>query len=58
MLGCFGNACDIDIYPDHTCGEMDEPYVRFSCHNLDTAAQQMTLLAGLAKLCELARAEE
>lgn len=58
ILGCFGNACDIAIYPDHTCGEMTGLSVRFSCHNLDSADQQITLLAGLAKLCELARQDE
>lgn len=56
LLGCFGNACDLSIYPDSMY--IDESYPsRFSCHNLDTATQQLTLLAGLAKLCELARAE-
>lgn len=56
ILGCFGDACDLAIYPDQLSewspvGEA----VQFSCHNLDTAPQQLTLLAGLAKLCELAR---
>lgn len=56
ILNCFGNACDLAIYPDNLC--LDETdSVRFGCHNLDTARQQLTLLAGLAKLCELARAE-
>lgn len=58
ILGCFGNTCDIAIYPDHTCGEMTDSFVRFSCHNLDSADQQITLIAGLAKLCELARQDE
>ncbi|MDR3571577.1 MAG: hypothetical protein P4L81_05305 [Candidatus Pacebacteria bacterium] len=58
MLCCFGNACDIAIYPDGSCGKMDDAYVRFSCHNLDSAVQQVTLLAGLAKMCELARIQE
>lgn len=57
-LECFGNACDLAIYPDGTCGRMDDPQVRFSCHNLDTAAQQVTLIAGLAKLCQIARQDE
>lgn len=56
MLTCFGNACDVAIYPD-TLAESSPHSVRFSCHNLDTATQQVTLLAGLAKLCELARRE-
>lgn len=55
ILNCFGNACDLAIYPDLCIDEYTS--VRFSCHNLDSAKQQLTLLAGLAKLCELARAE-
>lgn len=43
-IGCFGDACDLSIYPD------SDPM--FSCHNLDTAFQQATLLAGLASLYE------
>ncbi len=58
MLKCFGDACDLAIYPDGTCGHMADAYAQFSCHNLDTAVQQATLIAGLAKLCELARREE
>jgi hypothetical protein len=54
ILSCFGNACDIAIYPDIFMHEELE-YVQFSCHNLDSADQQLTLLAGLAKLLELAR---
>ncbi len=56
ILTCFGNACDIAIYPD-TLAESSRHLVHFSCHNLDHANQQMTLLAGLAKLCEIARRE-
>jgi len=55
-LGCFGNACDLAIYPD--CGRMTDSYIQLSCHNLDSADQQITLIAGLAKLCELARRNE
>jgi hypothetical protein len=55
MLECFGDACDIAIYPDEM---RREDYTRFSCHNLDSAKQQVTLLSGLAKMCELAREEE
>lgn len=54
VLMCFGNACDIAIYPDIPMHE-DMEYVQFSCHNLDSADQQLSLLAGLAKLLELAR---
>ncbi len=56
ILNCFGNACDLAIYPDNMAAD-EYDSVRFSCHNLDGARQQLTLLAGLAKLCELARAE-
>ena len=31
--------------------------VDLGCHNLDTSDQQLTLLAGLAKLAELARSD-
>ena len=58
LLVCPGNACDLAIYPDQVFRGGSELPVRFSCHNLDTAIQQLTLLAGLAKLCELARSEE
>lgn len=57
ILKCFGNACDIAIYPDTPMYE-EEGYANFSCHNLDSADQQLTLLAGLAKLLELARQTE
>ena len=51
---CFGDACYLSVYPDevsHGLGEV----VQLSCHNLDLSEQQLTLLAGLAKICELAR---
>lgn len=54
MLQCLGNACDIAIYPEALHGDPDYG-TNFSCHNLDQPRQQITLLAGLAKLCELAR---
>lgn len=54
-LICFGNACDLSVYPDHVYAGIDGE-VEFGCHNLDTAYQQITLLAGLAKLLELAEA--
>jgi hypothetical protein len=57
ILKCFGNACDIAIYPDTPMYEEDG-IAQFSCHNLDHADQQLTLLAGLAKLLELARQSE
>lgn len=58
ILNCFGNACDIAIYPDNIHAGLEYESARFSCHNLDTAAQQVTLLAGLAVLCELSRADD
>lgn len=52
-LTCFGDACDLAIYPDE---RIDSEYgAAMACHNLDGVNQQLTLLAGLAKLCELAR---
>ncbi len=55
-LVCPGDACDVSIYPDQVYGdEIGTMSVRFACHNLDVAKQQITLVAGLAKLCELAR---
>ena len=55
ILQCFGNACDFGIYPDSFRHE-ELSHVEISCHNLDSSFQQLTFLAGLAKLCELARA--
>jgi hypothetical protein len=54
-LNCAGDACDLSVYPDKWLEEGCER-VEMGCHNLDTAVQQLTLLAGLAKLLELARA--
>jgi hypothetical protein len=59
ILSCVGNACDLAIYHDQLPFDgIARESVDFGCHNLDTAAQQLTLLAGLAKLCELARKDE
>ena len=56
-LICFGDACDVSIYPDQSV-PLDAGYsVGFSCHNLDHASQQLTLLAGLAALHDLAVSE-
>ncbi len=55
MIACPGNACDVAIYPDMVYGDIDEYGAGLSCHNLDTSVQQLTLLSGLAKLCQLAR---
>jgi len=55
-LICFGDACDLSIYPEHVYPDERDFPCAFSCHNLDTAPQQVTLLAGLATICALARA--
>jgi hypothetical protein len=57
ILSCFGNACDVAIYPDLDFGAEEGYTVRFDCHNLDTAEQQITLLTGIAALWELAQKE-
>ena len=54
ILKCFGNACDFSIYPDSPVYR-DEGYAQLGCHNIDSADQQLALLAGFAKICELAR---
>lgn len=54
LLGCFGNACDLSVYPEGVNGD-NYPF-EFSSHNLDMPSQQLTLIAGLAQLCALARA--
>ena len=51
-LICFGDACDVAIYPDQ--GRYGTQ-TRFSCHNLDSDFQQATLLAGLVTLGSLIR---
>lgn len=54
QLQCFGNACDVSIYPD-TLNEPESGLPSsIDCHNLDDPAAQITLLAGLAALYELA----
>jgi hypothetical protein len=49
-FGCFGDACDLAVYPDGMIISMTEAPAQLNCHNLDLAAQQLTLLAGLAQL--------
>jgi hypothetical protein len=53
-LVCFGDACDVSIYPDLDNEPNWPAPTRFSCHNLDSAAQQITMLCGLAVLHEIA----
>lgn len=57
LLECPGNACDVAIYPDNDYGAGREGPTTISCHNLDWSRQQLTLLAGLAALHQLAEAE-
>jgi len=45
---CPGDACGLN--PDSNGLEGDGRGYEFSCHNVDSPAQQLTLLAGLAAL--------
>lgn len=55
-LICFGNATDLSIYPDSYRQEQIAIHgAEFSCHNLDSAEQQLTLLAGFAALTNFIR---
>jgi hypothetical protein len=54
QLVTLGNACDLSIYPDSGWDKDPEQMCKFSCHNLDEASQQLSLLAGLAVLMQLA----
>ncbi|MDO8633226.1 MAG: hypothetical protein Q7K38_01635 [Candidatus Wildermuthbacteria bacterium] len=51
---CPGNACGLN--PSESSVRQGEGY-RFSSHNVDTPAQQLTLLTGLAALHDKARKE-
>lgn len=54
-IGCPGDACE--LHPaDHFRSGLTEGY-DFTCHNVDTPMQQLTLVAGLAALHDLARKE-
>lgn len=54
VADCPGDACG--IYPSDWNMKEGKGY-KFSCHNVDTPMQQITLLAGLAVLCDKARKE-
>ncbi len=54
IMDCPGDACG--LHPADWCMRDGEGY-RFSCHNVDTSGQQLTLLAGLAALHDWARKE-
>ncbi|HVM58708.1 MAG TPA: hypothetical protein VMT80_00005, partial [Candidatus Paceibacterota bacterium] len=56
IFNCFGNACDIAMYPEGSPRDAEMPS-RFSCHNLDGPIQQLTLLAGVAALFDLISSE-
>lgn len=56
-LGCFGDSCDLAIYPDGVIGDVGEYAARIHSHNVESAHEQITLLCGLAALCGLARRE-
>ncbi|MFA5084058.1 MAG: hypothetical protein WC475_01570 [Candidatus Paceibacterota bacterium] len=51
---CPGDACGLHPYDWYM--EEGKGY-EFSCHNVDSPMQQITLLAGLAALCDRARRE-
>jgi len=54
VADCPGDACG--IYPSSWHIDKERGY-EFSCHNVDNAAQQITLLAGLAALHDKVRRE-
>lgn len=54
-VGCPGNACGLNPTSQGVT-EKGKGY-EFACHNVDTPAQQITLLAGLAALHDKARKE-
>ena len=55
IADCPGDACG--IYPSDNWHMKEGEGYKFSCHNVDDAVQQITLLAGLAALSDKARKE-
>lgn len=55
-LSVPGNACGLD--PSDYYDKSPDTGYKLSPHNTDSGLQQLTLLAGLAKLCDLAREEK
>jgi len=53
-VSCPGSACG--LHPADSWLKKGEGY-KFSCHNVDTSAQQITLIVGLAALCDKYRKE-
>ena len=54
IMDCPGDACGLHPSEDYG-GEKEETGYKFSCHNVDSPMQQLTLLAGLAALHDEAR---
>jgi len=54
-VSCPGNACG--LHPSHSRSPDEGRGYEFSCHNVDSPAQQFTLLAGLAALHNRVRKE-
>ena len=54
-VSCPGDACGLN--PANSCGGEDGRGYEFSCHNVDSPMQQLTLIAGLAALCDKAKKE-
>jgi len=52
-ISCPGSSCGLN--PSFNCSAEEEQGYDFDSHNVDNPAQQITLLAGLAALCGLAR---
>ena len=54
-VSCSGDRCG--LHPADSWGPRPSEGYKFACHNVDTPMQQLTLLAGLAALCDRARKE-
>jgi hypothetical protein len=52
IINCPGNACG--LHPSEWHGDENEGF-EFTCHNVDSPAQQLVLIIGLAVLCGMAR---
>ena len=51
IITCPGDACDIGMYPDRFFG-FESVFEEIHPHNTDTPIQQLTLLVGLAAMCD------
>lgn len=54
-VSCSGDRCG--LHPADSWGPERGRGYKFSCHNVDSPMQQLTLLAGLAALCDRAKKE-